>query len=144
MIQNTAAIWRTSRCRETVKARHRHGSLGRVLPDWQRLYFAGTESLVSLPSLFPPSLPFEEVLVRALKECPSIAMNPKRMHGLPCISGTRIPVHLVLWAVEHRGSIDGAIESYPDLTVQQVKDALYFAETVMGSKSVLDETTTTP
>ena len=81
-----------------------------------------------------------EVLGHASTVCPSITISPARLDGLPCITGTRIPVHLVLWAIEHRGSVDGAIEAYPDLTAQQVKDALYFAEIVMGSKCVLDET----
>lgn len=69
----------------------------------------------------------------ALRKCPSISVSPNVQGGRPCIDGTRIPVHLVLWAVEHTGSIKGAIKSYPDLTIQQVKDALYFAELILGS-----------
>ena len=139
MIQTTVTPWRSRQCREVTTARNRHGSSGRKPPFWRP--FTGAESLVDLQESFPPALPFEEVLARASRECPSITINPRRMHGLPCIVGTRIPVHLVLWAVEHRGSIDGAIAAYPDLTVQQVKDALFFAETVMGSQSALNETT---
>lgn len=65
--------------------------------------------------------------------CSSISIDPRVQSGKPCIAGTRIPVHLVLWAVEHKGSIAGAIKSYPDLTAQQIKDALYFAEIILGS-----------
>jgi uncharacterized protein (DUF433 family) len=88
---------------------------------------------------FPPPLPFSEILTEAVKKCSSISMDPRRMQGSPCIAGTRIPVHLVLWAVEQHGSIDGALKSYPDLTTQQVKDALYFGEVVLGSNRVNTE-----
>lgn len=90
-------------------------------------------------------IPISEVYRRAVKLCPSISVNPQRQQGRPCVSGTSIPVHLILWAVEQHGSIKGALKSYPDLTLEQVKDALYFAEIVMGSTdmgsaSVLTET----
>ncbi len=93
-------------------------------------------------------VPISEVYRRAMKGCPSISISPRRQQGRPCISGTSIPVHLVLWAVEQHGSIEGALKSYPDLNRQQVKDALYFAEIVMGatdmgSASVITETALT-
>jgi len=94
----------------------------------------------------PGNIPISEVYKRAVRACPSISVNPRRQQGRPCISGTSIPVHLVLWAVEQHGSIDGALKSYPDLVPEQVKDALYFAELVMGStetESVSVVTTTT-
>ena len=75
----------------------------------------------------------------ALERCPSISINVRRQQGVPCIKGTRIPAHLVIWAVEQSGSIAGALKSYPDLTTQQVKDALYFAETILGSPNVITE-----
>jgi uncharacterized protein (DUF433 family) len=81
----------------------------------------------------PDDTLLSEVYRRAMKACPSISVSPRRQQGRPCISGTSIPVHLVLWSVEQHGSIDGALKSYPDLNRQQVKDALYFAELVMGS-----------
>jgi uncharacterized protein (DUF433 family) len=78
----------------------------------------------------------------AASECPSISVNPRVQNGKPCIAGTRIPVHLVLWSVEHKGSIAGALKSYPDLTTQQIKDALYFAEVILGSPNVNSEAAT--
>jgi uncharacterized protein (DUF433 family) len=81
----------------------------------------------------------QETYRRALGQCPSISMDARRQQGMPCIAGTRIPVHLVLWAVEQSGSIKGALKSYPDLKEQQVKDALYFAEIILGSPSVITE-----
>lgn len=81
----------------------------------------------------------KDVYRRALRQCPSISIDSRRQEGLPCIVGTRIPVHLVLWAIEQTGSIEGAMRSYPDLTVEQVKDAIYFAEAVLGSTNGLDQ-----
>lgn len=52
-----------------------------------------------------------------------ITVNPDRQQGLPCVGGTRIPVHLVVWAEAH-GS---ALESYPDLSPQQIKECLLYA-----------------
>ena len=91
----------------------------------------------------PNNASINDVYRRALKQCPSISMNPRRQQGKPCIAGTRIPVHLVLWALEQHGSIEGVLKSYPDLTTQQVKDALYFAETVLGSTRAINEATFT-
>lgn len=54
---------------------------------------------------------------------PQITVNPDRQQGLPCVGGTRIPVHLVVWAEAH-GS---ALESYPDLSPQQIKECLLYA-----------------
>jgi uncharacterized protein (DUF433 family) len=120
----------------------------RKTPDRQIQLFldvVATKQKVSQP---PNDIPISEVYRRAVKVCPSISVNPRRQQGRPCISGTSIPVHLVLWAVEQHGSIEGALKSYPDLNPQQVKDALYFAEIVMGSTgmesaSVLTETALT-
>ncbi len=88
---------------------------------------------------FLDNLPTRELYRRALGQCPSISVDSRRQQGKPCIAGTRIPVHLVIWAVEQSGSIKGALKSYPDLKEQQVKDALYFAETVLGSPNVITE-----
>jgi uncharacterized protein (DUF433 family) len=67
-------------------------------------------------------------------------MDPAIMNGQPCIVGTRIPVHSVLRAIEHYGSLDAAIKCYPHLTMAQVKDALYFAEAVLEPIGGIDET----
>jgi uncharacterized protein (DUF433 family) len=136
----TVAHWRGHPCRETSKAHNRRAYPIPPPIGWEP--FHDPEDHPVTPTLFPPQVKFEDILARATTNCPSITMNPRRMNGLPCVDGTRIPVHLVLWAIEHHGSIEGAIEAYPDLTVQQVKDALYFAEIVIGAPSVLETTST--
>jgi uncharacterized protein (DUF433 family) len=82
------------------------------------------------------------VLGRAAKETPCVSMDPDILDGQPCIAGTRIPVHSVLRAIEHYGSLDAAVKCYPHLTIPQVKDALYFAQVVLEPADVIDETET--
>jgi uncharacterized protein (DUF433 family) len=80
---------------------------------------------------------------RAARESPSVSINPAIMDGQPCIAGTRIPVHSVLRAIEHYGSLEAAVKCYPHLTIPQVKDALYFAQTVLEPADGIETETTT-
>ena len=66
----------------------------------------------------------------AAQAYPGISIDPGVVAGSPCISGTRIPVYMVLDAVEYYGGMDVS-ESYPRLTVEQIKDAIGFAKTVV-------------
>ena len=77
------------------------------------------------------SMPFSKVLKKALRDFPSIAIDPDVLGGTPRIAGTRIPVYMVLDAVEYNGSIEGALRSYKNLTTEQIKDALHFAGAVL-------------
>lgn len=79
----------------------------------------------------------------AMKRCPSISVDPEVMEGQPCIVGTRIPVRSVLRAVEQYGSLEEAVRCYPHLTVDLIKDALYFSQVVLEPSSGLDESTVT-
>src|SRR5579864_29828 len=72
-------------------------------------------------------IPFSTALGKALESFPSIAMDPDVICGTPRIAGTRIPVYMVLDAVQYYGTVEGALKSYPQLTLEQVKDALLFA-----------------
>jgi uncharacterized protein (DUF433 family) len=134
MIQKSVVCWPNRQC--TDVRFHRPGR-GRECWDYSLI-----ERLVESQARMemPKPISLAETLEHAASICPSVTISPRRLEGLPCMTGTRIPVHLVIWAVEHHGSIDGALEAYPDLSAQQVKDALYFAELVMGSKSGLDKT----
>jgi uncharacterized protein (DUF433 family) len=79
---------------------------------------------------------------RAAKESPLVSVDAAILDGQPCIAGTRIPVHSVLRAIEHYGSLEAAVKCYPHLTIPQVKDALYFAQTVLEPADGIDETET--
>jgi uncharacterized protein (DUF433 family) len=74
---------------------------------------------------------FGSVLKKAAHDCPSIAMDYNVLSGSPRIAGTRIPVYMVLDAVQYHGNVEGARVSYPELTIEQVKDALSFAGAVL-------------
>src|ERR1700733_3491105 len=82
------------------------------------------------------------VFERAARESPSVSLNPAILDGQPCIVGTRIPVHSVLRAIEHYGSLEAAVTCYPQLTIPQIKDALYFAQVVLEPADGIDKTET--
>jgi uncharacterized protein (DUF433 family) len=75
-------------------------------------------------------VPISEVFCRSLQGRPSVAVDYKVLGGTPHIVGTRIPVFMILDAVEYHGSLEGALTSYPNLTIEQVKDAVSFAAAV--------------
>lgn len=77
------------------------------------------------------SVSYGSVLKKAALDCPSIAMDYNVLCGSPRIAGTRIPVYMVLDAVQYHGNVEGARVSYPELTIEQVKDALSFAGAVL-------------
>ena len=76
-------------------------------------------------------MPVSESFQIAMSDYPTVSVNPNVMGGAPCIDGTRIPVYMILDAIEHHGSPDGVLESYPNLTAEQVKDAIGFAKVVV-------------
>jgi uncharacterized protein (DUF433 family) len=70
------------------------------------------------------------VFERSLKGRPSVSLDYSVLGGTPHIVGTRIPVFMIVDAVEYHGTLVGVLKSYPNLTVEQVKDALSFAAAV--------------
>lgn len=76
-------------------------------------------------------MPISDVLERSLQGRPSVAIDYKVLEGTPHIAGTRIPVFMVLDAVEYYGTLEGARKSYPNLSIEQIKDALSFAAAVV-------------
>ena len=57
-----------------------------------------------------------------------ITIDPNILVGKPVITGTRIPVSLILNLIAHDRTFEQIIEDYPNLTVQDIKAALAFAE----------------
>ena len=62
---------------------------------------------------------------------PEVATHKGVFGGTPHIRGTRIPVYMILDAIEFYGNVEDVKKSYPDLTTQQIKDALRFAKFVL-------------
>lgn len=56
-----------------------------------------------------------------------ITVNPKQMGGVPCVRGLRIPVATVVSLVAEGHSAADIVAAYPDLEVEDVREALLFA-----------------
>jgi len=76
-------------------------------------------------------VPFCLVLREAATQFPCIAIDDEILGGTPRIAGTRIPVYMVLDAIEYYGELEGARKSYPQLSPEQVKEAVGFAGAVL-------------
>lgn len=74
---------------------------------------------------------FCSVLESAAKHYRHIAMDKEVLGGTPRIAETRIPVYMVLDAIEYYGDLKGALKSYPQLSLDQVKEAVCFAGEVL-------------
>lgn len=57
-----------------------------------------------------------------------IVRNPKILAGKPVIAGTRIPVTLILNLLAHGQTTNQIIDDYPDLTEEDIKAAISYAE----------------
>jgi uncharacterized protein (DUF433 family) len=56
-----------------------------------------------------------------------IWIDPERMHGKPCMRGTRIPVYVVLDNLATGVSEATILDEYPSLTREHIRAALAFA-----------------
>ncbi len=55
-----------------------------------------------------------------------IEINPNICHGKPVIKGTRVLVCNILGALGSGDTIDEALEDYPNITREDINDALTF------------------
>lgn len=69
----------------------------------------------------------------ASKKVPAISSVSGVLGGSPCLRGTRVPVYMILDAVEYYGTLKGVQRSYPRLSREQVRDAVRFAKLVLES-----------
>ena|SRR5579872_1797309 len=76
-------------------------------------------------------MPFSSVLQEAMKHYKNIAIDDEILCGTPRITGTRIPIYMILDAIEFYGDLNGALKSYPQLSLEQVKEAVCFAGQVL-------------
>jgi uncharacterized protein (DUF433 family) len=56
-----------------------------------------------------------------------ISVDHQVMGGVPCIAGTRIPVSTIVSLVAEGSSDQAIVEAYPQLTVDDVREALRYA-----------------
>ncbi|TVR20022.1 MAG: DUF433 domain-containing protein [Nitriliruptor sp.] len=70
-----------------------------------------------------------------------IKIDHRIMGGLPCISGTRIPVAMLVRMVAAGTSMETILAEYPQLTEDDVREALRFAAASIDQRVVpLDQT----
>lgn len=56
-----------------------------------------------------------------------ITANPNQMGGVPCIRGLRIPVATIVGMVAQGMEKKAILKSYPDLELEDIREALLFA-----------------
>ena len=62
-------------------------------------------------------------------------MTPRILAGTPVISGTRVPVEVVLGHLASGDSVQDVVANY-DLTLEQVQAALGYAADLVASETV--------
>lgn len=60
-----------------------------------------------------------------------ITVDPRICNGKPVISGTRIPVTVILDQLVETGSVNQVVERYPELSPEQVTAALKYCHSVI-------------
>jgi uncharacterized protein (DUF433 family) len=63
-----------------------------------------------------------------------IVTDPKIMVGKPVVRGTRIPVERVLGRLAENPDLAELFAAYPELTREDVKACLHYAQTAVGRK----------
>lgn len=58
------------------------------------------------------------------------------MGGVPCIRGTRIPVTAVVGMVAEGMATDGIVAAFPQLSPEDVRDALRFAAAAVDEREI--------
>jgi uncharacterized protein (DUF433 family) len=56
-----------------------------------------------------------------------ITVDPKQMGGVPCIRGLRIPVATIVAMVADGMSEEEILHAYPDLELEDIREALRYA-----------------
>jgi uncharacterized protein (DUF433 family) len=65
-----------------------------------------------------------------------VTVNPNQMGGVPCIRGLRIPVATVVGAVADGMSEAEILEAFPDLTADDIHEALHFAAEAVRERTL--------
>lgn len=65
-----------------------------------------------------------------------VTVNPHQMGGVPCIRGLRIPVATVVGLVAEGMSEAEILEAYPDLTAEDIHEALEFAAEAVRERAL--------
>lgn len=70
--------------------------------------------------------------MRGKKLLARIEKNPKIMFGKPVISGTRLPVELLLEKLAYGHSEKKILEEYPFITIEDIHASLLYASRIIS------------
>jgi len=65
-----------------------------------------------------------------------ITVNPRQMGGVPCLRGLRIPVATVVGMVADGMSDEQILKAYPDLTREDIREALRYAAEAVREREI--------
>ena len=65
-----------------------------------------------------------------------IWIDPERMHGTPCMKGTRVPVYVVLDNLAAGESQEAILREYPSLQPDHVRAAIAYAAALARERVV--------
>ena len=65
-----------------------------------------------------------------------ITVNPAQMGGVPCVRGLRIPVATVVGLVAQGMAEVRIVAEYPDLEVEDIREALAFAAAAVDERQL--------
>ncbi len=65
-----------------------------------------------------------------------ISINAKICHGKPCIKGTRIMLSVILAQLEEGLSFDEIKEEFPELSDQDIKQAVEYARHTIDNEEI--------
>lgn len=67
-----------------------------------------------------------------------ISIDPNICFGKPCITGTRIPIYLILELVEAGYTMERIItDCYPQLTREDIQAAIHYAIGIIKNEDIL-------
>ena len=66
-----------------------------------------------------------------------ITVDPELHHGDPCITGTRIPVTIIVGSLADGMTAEEILEAYPQLSRADIQAALAYAADVMRQELLL-------
>ena len=66
-----------------------------------------------------------------------IVIDPGIHHGRPCIKGTRVPISVIVGSVAEGSTPERIIESWPQLSAEDIKAALKFAAEAVSDADVV-------
>ena len=65
-----------------------------------------------------------------------ITVNPAQMGGVPCVRGLRIPVATVVGLIAQGMTEARIVAEYPDLEVEDIREALAFAAAAVDERQL--------